>query len=267
MKLKDGEPPKGILNREGHLQEYEIFRYEPKEDTGQFVQHYWVITWDLRGQGPKPQTVLAHPNVNLVVERGNSRIYGLTRARSTQVIEGVGRVVSVKFKPGGFYPWWQAPVSSLTGTSIPWHEVFGLESKPLEEELLAIADPAEAAERLDQLLREHLPATDPNVLFVSELVYRIRDDRSIVKVEDVVSESGLRTRTLQRLFDRYVGVSPKGVIQRYRMHEAAERLSQVGIPDWMDISMELGYYDQSHFIRDFKSILGVSPAQFARVNS
>jgi AraC-like DNA-binding protein len=77
-------------------------------------------------------------------------------------------------------------------------------------------------------------------------------------------EFGLGLRKLQRLFDDYVGVSPKWVIQRYRLHEAAERIAAGRVADFADLALELGYADQAHFNRDFKKLVGRSPAEYAR---
>ena len=60
-----------------------------------------------------------------------------------------------------------------------------------------------------------------------------------------------------------VGVSPKWVLQRYRLHEAAERIAEGRDGDWAATALELGYFDQAHFIRDFKALIGASPAQYA----
>ena len=50
-------------------------------------------------------------------------------------------------------------------------------------------------------------------------------------------------RTLQRLFRRYVGVGPKWVLKRLRIHRAAERLTATSPPRWTELALELGYYD------------------------
>ncbi|MGF9914411.1 helix-turn-helix domain-containing protein [Paenibacillus ehimensis] len=117
---------------------------------------------------------------------------------------------------------------------------------------------------MEAFLGERLPAPDDNVSLVSDIVSLIRNDRTIVKVDDAVRQTGVHKRTLQRLFDRYVGVSPKWVIRRYRLHEAAEQMHHGPVPDWSQLSLALGYYDQSHFIRDFRSIVGPSPEQYVR---
>ena len=75
---------------------------------------------------------------------------------------------------------------------------------------------------------------------------------------------GIPARTLQRLFERYVGVSPKWVLRRYRVHEAAARLADGGSTiTWAEVAAELGYFDQSHFIRDFTAAVGMTPAAYA----
>ncbi len=58
-------------------------------------------------------------------------------------------------------------------------------------------------------------------------------------------------------------VSPKWVIKRYRLHEVAERLAGGEVVDWPGMVVELGYSDQAHFIKDFKTIVGSTPAEYA----
>ena len=88
-------------------------------------------------------------------------------------------------------------------------------------------------------------------------------ERDILKVQDLVDRYEIDMRTLQRLFARYVGVRPKWVIQRHRLHEAAEQLAASATISQSELALSLGYSDQAHFVRDFKSIVGVSPAVYA----
>ena len=87
-------------------------------------------------------------------------------------------------------------------------------------------------------------------------------DREITQVEHLVHHSGVGKRTLQRLFSEYVGVSPKWVINRYRMHEALERVAAGESVDWTNLALDLGYFDQAHFIRDFKKLVGKTPTEY-----
>jgi AraC-like DNA-binding protein len=71
-------------------------------------------------------------------------------------------------------------------------------------------------------------------------------------------------RRLQRLFTDHVGVGPKWVIRRYRLHEAAARAADGTGLDLVRLAADLGYSDQAHLTRDFTSIVGLPPARYAR---
>jgi AraC-like DNA-binding protein len=116
---------------------------------------------------------------------------------------------------------------------------------------------------IEGFLRARWPAPDPNVELVGKIVSVLLHDREVARVEEVVERFGVPARTLQRLFNRYVGVSPKWVLRRYRLHEAAARLADEQHRPWAEVAAELGYFDQSHFIRDFTAAVGLTPAAYA----
>ena len=158
----------------------------------------------------------------------------------------------------------KSPVSQFTNASISFRDAFGIDSKALEEALLSREDEGEMITLAENFLRERLPEQDKHVRFINEIVDCIIAHREITKVDDVVSQLNLNKRTLQRLFRQYVGVSPKWVIKRYRLHEVAERLAEGEVVDWPGMVVELGYSDQAHFIKDFKTIVGSTPAEYAK---
>jgi AraC-like DNA-binding protein len=75
----------------------------------------------------------------------------------------------------------------------------------------------------------------------------------------------LGERALQRLCGDYVGVPPKWVIRRFRLHDAASRLAKAEDVNLTHLAQELGYSDQAHFTRDFKAIVGRSPSDHRRL--
>jgi transcriptional regulator GlxA family with amidase domain len=86
-------------------------------------------------------------------------------------------------------------------------------------------------------------------------------------VEQLAERLGLSRRTLERVFRRCVGVSPKWVLTRQRLQEAAERLAKGEALDCGRLALELGYFDQAHFIKDFRAFVGRSPVEYARASS
>ncbi len=94
-----------------------------------------------------------------------------------------------------------------------------------------------------------------------------RSEPTIARVSDLAARAGVKPRGLERLFRTYVGVPPKWVIRRFRVHEAAERIKSGAPSDWSALACELGYFDQAHFIRDFKAQVGRTPADYAALCS
>lgn len=260
------EPPRGVLKTaaaEPRRLRHE--RYHPSPDLGVYVEHYWLVEWDLRGLAPELAQTLPHPSVHMIFEgEGRSRIAGVTRARFSRLLEGQGGVFAVKFRPGGFHPFVAVPVSRFSDTRLGLGEVFGSEGDDLDRAVLAESAVSGRIAVVEEFLRRRRPPPDDNVVRVAEMVYRVARERGILRVEDLVERYGTNKRTLQRLFAKYVGVSPKWVIQRYRLHEAAERLAADGSVSQSALALSLGYSDQAHFVRDFKATVGLSPAAYAR---
>jgi AraC-like DNA-binding protein len=256
------EPPRGILNVPAAQAVSGHARYHPSDDLAPFVEHYWTVAWDLR----ETQTAetLPHPSVHIVLEAGKGEVHGVSSRRFSRVLEGKGRVFGIKFRPGGFRPFVTRPVADFTDRGFPLQEIFGAAAARLAQRALAPAEHAETVAILETFLRQCNPQTDPSVALAARIAERIAADRTINRVEQIVAEFSIGLRTLQRLFGEYVGVSPKWVIQRYRLHEAAARLAAGGEMDWADIALELGYADQAHFIRDFRKLVGRSPADYVK---
>ncbi len=117
-----------------------------------------------------------------------------------------------------------------------------------------------AAERV--LVPIARPLTEGAAL-ARDLCERMAIDRSLLRAEDGAAALGVGLRTLERLFARHVGVSPKWVIRRYRLREAAEQLRSTPGIALAGLAASLGYADQAHFARDFKAVIGLSPRAFA----
>jgi AraC-like DNA-binding protein len=111
-------------------------------------------------------------------------------------------------------------------------------------------------EEVEELLRAHRPPPDATAESVADLVERIAGEPELTRVDSVAALYGTSVRGLQRLFAEYVGVGPKWVIRRYRLHEITERLAAGGPVDWAGLAAELGYADQAHLVRDFRSMVG-----------
>ncbi|WP_314613417.1 helix-turn-helix domain-containing protein [Streptomyces stackebrandtii] len=274
---------RGIVDPAELLTRVRFRRHAPAPELRPCLEHYWLIDWELTE--PYATHVVPHPSVNVVFQRygpldgppnapaeASAEVAGIGLGLFTQKLAGAGRVCGVQFRPGGFRPFAPAwPVSAWTGRRVPLAEVFAATggeegSDPLSAVLSPDADHARVA-ALDAFLLAHGPAPDPAAEQAMELVELIRSDRALRRVSRLAAASGLSARSLQRLFAACVGVGPKWVILRYRIHEALERAEAAGaagVPDWAALAAELGYSDQAHLVRDFTATIGVPPTAYAR---
>lgn len=262
IKSNVGEP-RGVLYLKAGEKMVNLSRRLPAEDLSCFVENHWIVDWDLRGQESCVAETFPQPSVCLTFEKGESRIVGVVTGKFTRRLEGQGRVFGIKFKPGAFYPFVQSPVSDYTDRVIDMADVFGAGTKALSEAIWSSTEDAEMIEHAERFLRGRLPEPDGTVALINRIVDRIIADRDITKVGQVVNQFNLSKRTLQRIFHEYVGVSPKWVIRRYRLHEAIEKMA-AEVLDWPRLALDLGYFDQAHFINDFKAIVGQSPTEYTR---
>ncbi|MEO7456061.1 MAG: helix-turn-helix domain-containing protein [Gemmatimonadaceae bacterium] len=260
------EPPRGILNtgaadpaRGSHE------RYHPPADLAPFVEHFWSVTWDFRGTEPRRVETLPHPSVHMVFDRAaGATVSGVAKGKFVRMLEGEGGVFAAKFRPGGFSAFTDLPMTHLTGVTLKVGELFGPDGDAVARAVSHASDDASRLAIVEAFLRARKPARDEQADRIGDMVYDVARDRTIVKVDDLVARYATNKRTLQRLFARYVGVSPKWVIQRYRLHEAAGQLAAGTAPSQSMLALELGYSDQAHFVRDFSAVVGTTPALYAK---
>lgn len=240
--------------------DFQLDRVPASADLASLVERHWLVSWELPPGRRASVTLLPHPAVNLVFDRGQVAVAGVGSDRFTYVYEGAGRVFGVKFRPGAFRPFLRGPVSALTDRTVPltWPGAAGFATA-----LDRAGDLAELVRVAEDYLRAHWPDPDPEVEEIGRIVHALLYDRTITRVDEVCERFGVGARTLQRMFQRYVGVSPKWVLRRYRLHEAAARLAEGTASTWAELAADLGYFDQPHFIRDFTSAIGMTPAAYA----
>jgi AraC-like DNA-binding protein len=257
------ERPRGILNpgaAEGRL----VFCwYPPAGDLTDLVERHWSVRWDLVGEPPFVQEVLPHPGANLCFEPTGASVHGVITRRARHRLDGAGLTVGTMFRPAGFAGLAALPMRGLTDRGVPLPIVFGPGAATLEREVERHQDVQDRIAAIESFLRERRPAPDPTAELIERIVDWMLAAPAGTRVSETARKHGLSTRQLQRQFSRYLGVGPKWVLQRYRLHAAAERIAAGGRRHWAQVAAELGYADQAHFIRDFRAVVGCTPGAYA----
>lgn len=220
-------------------------------DLARYVERYWVVAWNYRE--PYRQLIVPYPNVHLTFQDGAATVHGVSSGHQIKVLEGANGVFGVAFRPGCFRPFLRTSVSTITDRSINAGKVFSQD----------LPDPLEV-ETVERFLRACLPEPDPRAEEAADIVATIAAKPEITRVDALARHLGTSVRQLQRLFAGYVGIGPKWVIRRYRLHEVTERLATGAEIDWASLAAELGYADQAHFVRDFKEMFGETPTSYSQ---
>ncbi|MET9663620.1 AraC family transcriptional regulator [Streptomyces sp. NPDC006510] len=252
---------RAILDPHTAAERFRLDHEPAPADLTPFVDGYWILHWDLTE--PHRQQVLTHPVVHLTFTTGGqAQITGIVSDTFTREISGTGRVLGLRFRPGGFRPFLTAPVSTLTDRVLDIEEIFGPAARAAADTIIAEPCVPTALELAAALVRGCRPTPDPAIDKAARLVETISADPSVLRVSQLAAIADMSARQLQRMFAEYVGIGPKWVIRRVRIQEAAARAA-MGPEDWSALAAELGYADQAHFTRDFTACIGTSPAQYA----
>lgn len=246
-----------------------MYRYAPDAGLAPLVQRFWVPVWSVPAGAESVQQVLQYPVGLLVVAPDYARFYGVVTGLSTTTLTGDGWAVGVMLTPAAGALVAGGPMHGHTDRRVDMSTVLGGAGTELTARVRATMAPdphAEGAHRaamaaFDDVLRPLLPV-DAEGELVDRVVALVESRPDLLRVAQLCEETGLSERALQRLLHRRLGLTPKWLVQRRRLQEAAERLRSGDAP-LAETAAVLGYADQAHFVRDFSRVTGTTPGRFA----
>jgi len=256
------ERPKGVVAPGVASRTFRLGRYLPPPDLAPFLDHYWIVEWDLRGRPAHTQRTLPYPCVHVVFDRARPGIFGLTTGPFECTLQGAGKVCGLRFRAGAFRAFLGRPLHTITDRVLPFAELFPWDEAAVLDTVLDTPDDAATVDAAATLLRAVLPAPDPQVDAIAAILRAAETTSGLTQVDALAERAGMGVRSLQQLFSDYVGVSPKWVIRRFRLHEAADRLATGADVDLAALAQNLGYFDQAHFTSDFRRLVGQSPGRY-----
>ena len=264
------------------MRHVDFVRYEPGPELVGLVEWFWSVHWDLPDGQFHDQEVLNHPAGNISIgtiddsdlplDPPEGRLYGVFTEMSKRHLVGAGWTVAARISVGALGAFLEAPAKAASNAALDIAEGLpGLDRPEIVRDVSALGSNADRVALLRQALCEVVRRRSPSMLAeardVVELASLAEHDRSIRQVDQLAEAGSVSVRTLQRLFDQHVGVTPAFVIRRWRILEAVESAlvdseGQDGWKGWSAIAAELGYSDQAHLTRDFRHHLGISPSTY-----
>lgn len=174
--------------------------------------------------------------------------------------EGVSGMLGIKLQPAALTHLLDIDQSTLTGKVILLPEPLTQVLAQVIGQLSPTLDTKQVYDVLDAVFLSLSPALTP-VSEIDEALRLIFERHGNIGVNELIETIGCSERKLERLFKRFVGLSPKFYARIIRLSYIFE-LMQEGDKSWSDLVYDSGFYDQSHFIKNFKEFTGEDPSSY-----
>lgn len=238
-------------------------RYPAPAPIADRVAWFWIPEWDLAPGRTSRQHLIAFPACNLVVEGAQVGIAGPTTRSSYRDLVGRGWAVGALLRPAAVAALLADPASLADGyRALDLPDLRDAVGAAMERDAADAVRHERAVTAVAAWVGRHVPEPGDEALRANALADLLGSDPSVLRVEDAARALHVSVRTAQRLARRHVGLTPLAMIRRRRLQEAAERLRAEPGTDLAALAAELGYADHAHLTRDFRDVLGVTPAGY-----
>lgn len=188
------------------------------------------------------------------------------RTRSITIPSGRGsRMLIVAFKKGKAYPFYLMPMSEIADQVVSADLIFGGHMIDLREQLLASSTIQEMFLLLEKFLLRQFDGTlagEISTQCIEYALFQIVSQPNLLSFRNLCDQIGYSQKHFIHLFKEQVGVSPKEYLRIMRFQKAIVEIENCELIHWSTIARENGYYDQSHFINEFKSFSGFTPNEY-----
>jgi AraC-like DNA-binding protein len=255
--------------------------YIPRPPLSEFVELFW---WYDGYAPPHPkERLLPTGTVELVINLRDDThgLFDRTHAGRRRTFRGPlvcgahsepfvidtadeGSILGVHFKPGGAFPFLKVPAGELHNTHVPLEALWGAGAGLLREQLLEAQTPAARFRFLEQALLAQAARPlqrHPAVAFALKEFQGVPHGRT---VSAVTERTGLSARRFIQVFADEVGLTPKLFCRVRRFQEVLRVTRDQRHVEWANVALACGYYDQAHFIHDFRAFSGLSPTTYLR---
>ena len=177
-------------------------------------------------------------------------------------------MVGIVFRPAGISSLFGLPMIEFADERVSLSDVLGSSVQFLNEQLAEAPDRPARIAMLEQFLSFQWVKRNLQPDRIDYTANLIVDRRGIVNMNELIEEAFLCRRQFERKFLQRVGVSPKFYARIRRISYLCSLLASQRwkINDWQDLIYQCGYYDQSHFIKEFTEFTGKNPSLYVRNN-
>ena len=264
------------LRKNKQLMNYQTF--QPQPDLASLISCYWTLEVPATDDTQK-QRIIPDGTIEMAFILGDDikryttgdnfilqpRAMVLGQTLEPFYIEPTGYVntFAIRFYPYGFANFVTVPISTLANKETPIEMLFGEKiSKKLAQEIIHATDTKQRIEIIERFLLKKLSEQSTVDKIVKTTMDALLSTKGSTSISDILKEDLSKRRQVERKFVKQIGVSPKQLGKVIRLQSALKMLLNDEGEKLTNIAYESEYYDQSHFIKDFKEFTGISPKEF-----
>lgn len=255
--------------------------FEPGKDLSTLVKCYWTLE-SPKDNDPQRQTIVPDGCMEMIFHYGNlykqyiennnsilqPRCFVFGQLTQPLDIEPTGNtgIFSVRFHPSGFMPFATMPIKEMENKAVSLEKLFAKDGLEIERDILNATTTAERINLIEKFLLRRLANTDTISRIVKSTVETILTANGHLNVDELSKQVNINRRQLERKFSSTIGLSPKQLSKTIRLQATLKILLNKQFTSLTALAYEGEYYDQAHFIKDFKEFTGLTPKEFYGVN-
>ena len=259
--------------------------FKPISQLERFIRFFWILEQDSRLSNCEPERVIANGCVEMILHFGDrtqnvrqnqtsdyqpqTLISGHLTEYFDVVQTGMTRFLCILFKPQALRLFFDLPANELTNQQVDLELIKGSCSSDLSDQIANAASNEERIKIVERYLLKRL--TERNIYNFERMgavINFVNSTTGSISVKEMAGKACLSDKQFYRIFSEQVGLSPKQFLRTIRLQQIFYMVQCNPKIELSELVYRCGYYDQAHFINDFKLQTGMSPTTcFAKCNT
>ncbi len=255
--------------------------FEPHTDLSAFINCYWTLESPKEDQ-PEKQRIVPDGCMEMIFHLGDlykqyvdaedyiiqPKCFVFGQITKPLYIEPTGEtnIFAVRFQADGFMPFATIPISDMENKAVALDALFGEAGMILQNKILKANTTEDRIKIAEEFLVNALTDTKQIDKTIKDSVTMMLELKGQLSIDELSENLNVNRRMLERKFAAVIGVSPKQLAKIVRLQTTLKMVLKNDFKNFTTIAHENNYYDQAHFIKEFKEFTGVSPKEFYSEN-
>lgn len=251
--------------------------YQINEPLGEYIQTIWAMESE-NDEDIYPRSLIMPDGIVEIIfhyetpfytwQNGNKFLqpenFAVSMMQKYIEIASSGKTgfISVRFFPWGAYHFFDKPIRKFLDQTIDAKELWDNDSEEIIKQLKNLSSLNDRFKAVELFLFEKLQQYKKNSQETDNTIKLIRKTKGTLTIEEVCAKTGFSKKQLERKFLATVGISPKAFSRITRFLNICQNLEENKNKTLTELTYECGFYDQAHFIKEFKAFSSFTPKEF-----